>query len=554
MSFDTVLIANRGAIATRIIRTVREMGLRSVAVYSEADAESLHVSEADEAICIGTAPASDSYLNITAILKAARETGAGAIHPGYGFLAENADFATTCAKNGFVFIGPTPQNIRTFGLKHTARDLAAQNGVPLAPGSDLLTDANDAARAASDIGYPVILKATAGGGGIGMSIFENEAAVLENFASVTRLGEGNFGDRGVFLERYVSKARHIEVQIFGDGAGRVTHLGDRDCSLQRRNQKVVEEAPAPNLPEHIRAGLLTAAVRLGEAANYLSAGTVEFLYDSDREQVYFLEMNTRLQVEHGVTEEVMGVDLVEWMIRGASGDFSFLDTAPQQPSGHAVQVRLYAEDPAMDYRPTSGALTTVEFPSDIRTETWVMPGVNISAWYDPMLAKLITHAPNRAGAIASMQQALQASRIDGIESNLRWLNSVVRDARFTSGDVSTSTLESIDYQPQSVRVLSGGTATTAQDWPGRLGHWAVGVPPSGPMDDYSFRLGNRLLGNPEGAPGLEVIVSGPSLQFTTARQVCLTGADFQATIDGVPVARGEVVTKLCRAVCTTSRV
>ncbi|MEO1553969.1 MAG: biotin carboxylase N-terminal domain-containing protein, partial [Pseudomonadota bacterium] len=541
MSFDTVLIANRGAIATRIIRTVREMGLRSVAVYSEADVESLHVSQADIAVCIGPAPASDSYMNIEAILKAARETGAGAIHPGYGFLAENADFAAACAENGIAFIGPTPENIRTFGLKHSARELAAKNGVPLAPGTDLLTDAKDAARAANEIGYPVILKATAGGGGIGMSICADEQTVLESFASVTRLGEGNFGDRGVFLERYVAEARHIEVQIFGDGAGRVVHLGDRDCSLQRRNQKVVEEAPAPNLPDHVRADLLAAAVRLGEAASYLSAGTVEFLYDSAREQVYFLEMNTRLQVEHGVTEEVMGVDLVEWMIRGAAGDFEFLNDPPKSPTGHSVQVRLYAEDPAIEYRPTSGLLTTVEFPDEARIETWVMAGVNVSAFYDPLLAKLIVHAPSRAEAIAAMRSALSKSRIEGIESNLRWLRSVVQDASFARGDVSTGLLSEIVYAPNSIRVLSGGTSTTVQDWPGRLGLWAVGVPPSGPMDDHSFRLGNQLLGNPEGAPGLEVIVSGPSLMFAAASRVCLMGADFQATVDGKPVARGETI-------------
>jgi len=541
MTFNTVLIANRGAIATRIIRTLRRMGLRSVAVYSEADEGSLHVSEADEAVCIGSARASDSYLNVEAILAAARATGAGAIHPGYGFLAENVDFANACAEAGIVFIGPTPDNIRTFGLKHSARALAAAHDVPLAPGTDLLTDEEEAAAAANAIGFPVILKATAGGGGIGMRVCEDEAAVREGFTAVARQGQSNFGDAGIFLERYIRRARHIEVQVFGDGRGRVVALGERDCSLQRRNQKVVEEAPAPLLPQGVRAKLIAAAIRLGQAAHYRSAGTVEFLYDAEREEFFFLEMNTRLQVEHGVTEEVMGIDLVEWMIRGGGGDFTFLDAELPQPHGHSVQVRLYAEDPALDYRPTSGTLTAVEFPADIRTETWVMAGSTVSIWYDPMLAKLIVHAPTRAEAIAAMQVALDNSRVDGIETNLRWLREVVRCEEFVSGEVSTRVLDGIAFHPRSVRVISGGTATTVQDWPGRQKFWAVGVPPSGPMDDQSFRLGNRLVGNPEGTAGLEVTVTGPTLVFTAPTRICLTGADFSATLDGIPAARGVAI-------------
>lgn len=541
MSFDTVLVANRGAIATRIIRTLRKMGLRSVAVYSEADVGSLHVSQADVAICIGPAPATESYLNTAAILKAARETGAGAIHPGYGFLAENAEFAEQCAAAGIVFIGPTPENIRTFGLKHSARALAAGHGVPLAPGTGLLNDEEEAVQAAKEIGYPIILKATAGGGGIGMRICEDEATVRESFAAVARLGAGNFGDAGVFLERYVGRARHIEVQIFGDGKGKVMPLGERDCSLQRRNQKVVEEAPAPLLSPAKREELIASAVRLGEAANYRSAGTVEFLFDAEREEFFFLEMNTRLQVEHGVTEEVMGIDLVEWMVRGGAGDFAFLDAKPPVPNGHAVQVRLYAEDPALDYRPTSGTLTAASFPADIRAETWCMAGSTISAWYDPMLAKLIVHAPTREAAIAKMQGALDSSRVDGIETNLRWLRDVVRNEPFVAGEVSTSLLDTIAYRPNSIRAISGGTATTVQDWPGRQGLWAIGVPPSGPMDDRSFRMGNLLLGNPEGTAGLEIAVSGPTLFFNSAARLCLTGADFGARLDDVPVERGTAI-------------
>lgn len=541
MTTATVLVANRGAIATRIIRTLRRMGLRSVAVYSEADVGSLHVSQADEAICIGPAPATESYLNVAAIIAAAKQTGAGFIHPGYGFLAENAEFAEACDAAGIVFIGPTPENIRTFGLKHSARALAEEHGIALAPGTNLLTDEDEAVQAALAIGYPVMLKATAGGGGIGMRICEDEAAVREGFSAVARLGAGNFGDSGVFLERYISRARHIEVQIFGDGEGRVMPLGERDCSLQRRNQKVVEEAPAPQLADSVRSALIAAAVRLGEAARYRSAGTVEFLFDAERQEFFFLEMNTRLQVEHGVTEEVMGVDLVEWMIRGAAGDYAFLESEPPQPKGHSVQVRLYAEDPAQDYRPTTGTLIALSFPEDIRAETWCAAGTEITAWYDPMIAKLITHADTREGAIAAMQAALDHSRVDGIETNLRWLRDVVRDGRFGAGQVTTRLLETVAYRPDSIRVVSGGTATTVQDWPGRTGLWAIGVPPSGPMDDRSFRIGNRRLGNPEGTAGLEVTFTGPTLHFNAPARVCLTGADFGARLDDVPVERGVAI-------------
>ena len=282
MSFDTVLIANRGAIACRIIRTLRIMGIRSVAVFSDADEASRHVAEADIAIRIGAGPAGESYLDTARILAAAQETSAQAIHPGYGFLSENADFAEACAAAGIVFIGPAPDNIRAFGLKHSARALAEAEGVPLAPGTGLLSDAEAAVTAAARIGYPVMLKATAGGGGIGMRVCHDEAAVRDGYATVARLGAGNFGDAGLFLERYVPRARHVEVQIFGDGAGRVVALGERDCSLQRRNQKVIEEAPAPNLPDAIRNALTDAAIRLGAAARYRSAGTVEFLYDAER--------------------------------------------------------------------------------------------------------------------------------------------------------------------------------------------------------------------------------------------------------------------------------
>jgi urea carboxylase len=535
--FRKVLIANRGAIACRIIRTLRQMGIGSVAVFSEADAGSRHVAQADEAVPIGTAAASESYLNVAAILAAAKATGAEAIHPGYGFLSENTDFAEACAAAGIAFVGPTPDNIRAFGLKHTARDLAAAHGVPLAPGTDLLTDEAEALEAAQRIGYPVILKATAGGGGIGMKICQGPGDVSESFSTVARLGSGNFGNGGVFLERYVAKARHIEVQVFGDGAGHVVALGERDCSLQRRNQKVVEETPAPLLPAATRQALLDCAVRLTSGANYRSAGTVEFLYDAERDDFFFLEVNTRLQVEHGVTEQVTGVDLVEWMIRGAAGDFSFLDGFEAKPQGASIQARLYAEDPAQDYRPSSGRLIEVAFPQGPRVDGWVESGTDVSAWYDPMLAKLIVTAPTRDEAVAAMQAALDDTRLAGIETNLDWLRTVVRSQPFTSGKVSTGALADIVYTPHTIRVLAAGASTTVQDYPGRVGLWDVGVPPSGPMDGLAFRLGNRLLGNDESAAGLEITAAGPTLQFNVPARLCLTGADFAATLDGEPVTR-----------------
>ena len=534
--FHKVLIANRGAIACRIIRTLRRMGVASVAVYSEADAGSLHVLEADEAVLIGPAAAAQSYLSIEAVLAAARRTGAEAIHPGYGFLSENTAFAEACEHAGVVFVGPTRENLQAFGLKHSARALAEAHGVPLAPGTGLLKDAEAAIRAADEIGYPVILKATAGGGGIGMRICENVEAVSAGFAAVERLATGAFADGGVFLERYVRTARHIEVQIFGDGQGRVVALGERDCSLQRRNQKVVEETPAPRLPARTRAALIGAAMRLGEAARYRSAGTVEFLYDVSRDDFFFLEVNTRLQVEHGVTEQVTGVDLVEWMVRAAAGDYRFMGTRPPEPKGASIQARLYAEDPAQDYRPSAGRLLEVRFPAEARVETWVADGSEVSAHYDPLLAKLIVTAEDRPAAVAALAAALDETRLSGIETNLDWLRGVVRDPAFIAGEVSTRLLEGVEHHARTFTVLAGGPSTTVQDHPGRLGYWDVGAPPSGPMDATAFRLGNRLLGNAADAAGLEFAAAGPTLRFNADWTTCLTGADFAATLDGQPLA------------------
>jgi len=534
--FDKVLIANRGAIACRIIRTLKRLGIRSVAVYSEADAHSLHVSQADEAVCIGAAPAAESYLRAEKILEVAQQTGAQAIHPGYGFLSENADFAEACAHAGIVFIGPSPAQMRAFGLKHTARELAQQNQVPLLPGSGLLADAGHAQAEAARIGFPLMLKSTAGGGGIGMRLIRSGDELVEAFASVERLARANFKDAGIYLEKYVEQARHIEVQIFGDGKGQVVALGERDCSVQRRNQKVIEETPAPGLTDVQRACLLATAVKLGKAVDYQSAGTVEFVYDVYSGEFYFLEVNTRLQVEHGVTEQVTGIDLVEWMVRQAAGDLAPLESFRIAPRGTSVQVRLYAEDPAKNFQPCSGVLTDAVFPEQARVDTWVERGSAIPLFYDPMVAKIITTADNRDAALAKMQAALDATHIAGIETNLAYLRQVLRDRIFVEGHQTTRYLNAFHYQPTTVDVLEPGVQSSIQDYPGRVGYWNVGVPPSGPMDVLAFRLGNRLLGNPAAAAGLELTVAGPTLRFNCDAVIVLTGAPMTAELDGEPIA------------------
>ena len=533
--FTKVLIANRGEIACRIIRTLDRLSIASVAVYSEADAYARHVSCASESVAIGSALAADSYLRWEKILDAAKQTGAQAIHPGYGFLSENAEFAEACANQGIVFIGPTPAQMRSFGLKHTARELAAQNQVPLLPGTPLLESVEQAQEQAKAIAYPVMIKSTAGGGGIGLQLCHIEEKLAELFQTVQRLSQNNFKQGGVYLERYVQKARHIEVQIFGDGQGNVVALGERDCSVQRRNQKVIEETPAPLITNTLRQQLYDAALRLGRAINYQSAGTVEFVFDVDRNEFYFLEVNTRLQVEHGVTEEVNGVDLVEWMIRLAAGDRTFLDNFQLQPQGHSIQVRLYAEDPGKNFQPSSGILTEVSFPDDVRCDTWLERGTEITPYYDPLVAKLIVHEESREKAIAKLKSALSSSQIAGIETNLDYLCQILDDPAFNTGNISTRFLDSFDYKPLTVDVLEPGAFSTIQDYPGRIGYWNVGVPPSGPMDQLAFRLANRLVGNPESAAGLEFTVVGPALRFNTDTVICLTGATMQAELDGNPV-------------------
>jgi urea carboxylase len=521
---SAILVANRGEIAARAIRTFQKLGCRSIAVYSDPDYPSPHVDLADESHRLGPGPVSESYLLKDKLLEIAKSSGADAVFPGYGLLSENTDFARMCEDAGVKWLGPTPEQIIAFGLKHEARRLAGVAGVPLVPGTDLLENADDAVSAAETIGYPVMLKSTAGGGGIGMKVCRDAEELRREFESVVRLSERSFGSGAVFIERFIERGRHVEVQIFGDGKGRVLALGERDCSVQRRNQKVFEETPAPCLSDETRRALHAAAVKLGESVSYRSAGTVEFIYDADRGDFFFLEVNTRLQVEHGVTELVTGIDLVEWMARLAlDPSWSMPDQAPA-PIGHAIQARVYAEDPNHNFRPSSGLLTEAEFPQWARCDGWVSAGTEVSPFYDPLLSKVMVLAENRAAAVSKLAQALDETRLSGFETNLRYLRGICRWQPFVTGGVAMRDMAAFVYQPSTIDVLAAGTMTTVQDWPGRVGFWEVGVPPSGPFDSLSLRMANTLLGNPEGAPALEITMTGPTLRFNTAATIAIVGA------------------------------
>ena len=548
---QTALIANRGEIAVRLVRAARSLGMRTVAVFSDADRGAPHVRLADEAVRLGPAAPGASYLRVDAILEAAVATGADMIHPGYGFLSEDADFASAVEDAGVAFVGPTPHHLRVFGTKHTARAAARSAGVPVFAGSDLLVDAAAADAAADEIGYPVMLKATGGGGGIGMQVCRSAAELRSAFDRVSRLAERNFGSADVFVERFVDDARHVEVQIFGDGTGRVVSLGDRDCSLQRRNQKVIEEAPAPNLPDELRAQLHSSSRALAAAVSYRSAGTVEFVYDARREEASFLEVNARLQVEHPVTEAVTGIDLAGWMFRLARGESDLLapylgpgETVAAVPvHGHSVEARVYAEDPSRGYRPSTGTLTAVSLPSDagVRVDTWVESGTEVSASYDPLLAKIVCEGEHRDVAFDRLGRALDATVLHGIEVNVGMLSAAVSLDDVRAAQHSTATLAGVSDPRPRITVEAAGLLTTVQDLPGRVGLWNVGVPPSGPMDDLSFRLGNRALGNAEGAPGLECTASGPSLRVTHSTTFCITGAECLVTVNGAPAPMWEPI-------------
>jgi 3-methylcrotonyl-CoA carboxylase alpha subunit len=440
--FSKILIANRGEIACRVIRTARRMGIATVAVYSDADAKALHVATADEARRIGPPAARDSYLNIAAIIEAARDSGAEAVHPGYGFLSENAEFAEACAAAGLVFIGPPPAAIRAMGSKAAAKELMAAHGVPLVPGYHG-ADQDDACllAAAEKIGFPVLLKASAGGGGRGMRVVEGAGDFAAALDGARREARGAFGDDHMLVEKYLDRPRHIEVQVFGDMHGNVVHLFERDCSVQRRHQKVVEEAPAPGLDAAHREALGDIAVTAARAVGYVGAGTVEFVAADDR--FCFIEMNTRLQVEHPVTEAVTGLDLVEWQFRVAAGERLPLRQEEIVLAGHAIEARLYAEDPGRGFLPQTGTLHGLRLPpADLaRTDTGVRAGDVVTPFYDPMIAKIVARGEDRAGALARLRRALAETAMLGVATNLGFLARVAASPEFAAGPVDTGFIE-----------------------------------------------------------------------------------------------------------------
>jgi 3-methylcrotonyl-CoA carboxylase alpha subunit len=441
--FDKILIANRGEIACRVMATARRLGIATVAVYSEADANARHVAMADEAMAIGPAPAAESYLRGDVIIKAALDTGAQAIHPGYGFLAENAGFAQACADADVVFIGPAPETIAAMGDKAAAKTLMVKAGVPVVPGYHGGQDNGTLGEAASEVGFPVLIKPVAGGGGTGMRVVETAAGFADALAGARREARAAFGDDRVLLERYVDRPRHIEVQVFGDNHGAMVHFFERDCSIQRRHQKVIEEAPAPRLDQGVRGALLDAAVAAARAVDYRGAGTVEFLVDREG-GFYFLEMNTRLQVEHPVTEMITGIDLVEWQLRVAAGAPLPCSQDAIVVTGHAIEARLYAEDPVRGFLPSSGELycfRTGEVGDDLRLETGVREGDTVSPHYDAMIAKLVVRGDGRDAAVARLLECLAQTRIAGVANNVVFLKAIASHGEFAAGGADTGFID-----------------------------------------------------------------------------------------------------------------
>ncbi|MDQ0188358.1 acetyl-CoA carboxylase biotin carboxylase subunit [Alicyclobacillus cycloheptanicus] len=441
--FKRVLIANRGEIAVRVIRACKELGIETVAVYSEADRDALHVQLADEAYCIGPTPSKNSYLHIPSLITVATLTGVDAIHPGYGFLAENSDFAEMCEAVGITFIGPSAHAIETMGDKSVAKETMKKAGVPTVPGSDgLVADADEAIEIASRIGYPVIIKATAGGGGKGIRIVRDEESLRQAVSMAQREAESAFGNAGVYLEKYIEQMRHVEIQVLADRHGNVIHLGERDCSIQRRLQKLVEEAPSPVLSPETREAMGKAAVAAAKAVDYVGAGTVEFIYSLDG-SFYFMEMNTRIQVEHPVTEWVTSVDLVREQILAAAGEPLSVRQEDIQLVGHAIECRINAEDPARNFMPAPGRVVDYLPPGGIgvRVDSAVYPGYTVPPYYDSMVAKLIVWAPTREQAIARMSRALSEFRVEGIQTTIPFHMKLMENEQFRSGQFTTRFLE-----------------------------------------------------------------------------------------------------------------
>lgn len=448
--FDKILIANRGEIARRVISTCKRLGIKTVAIYSEADMEAPFVNEADEAVCIGSPHAKKSYLDIEKVIEAAKQTKASAIHPGYGFLSENAEFARRCKREGIVFIGPDADLIAMMGSKIEARRQMKQAGVPVVPGWDgQLGSVEEALEIARELGYPLMLKASAGGGGIGMQVVRNPEELKQVYASTMQRASSYFGDGTLFLEKWIENPRHIEVQVACDAYGNAVHLYERECSVQRRNQKVIEESPSPFLDEAKRKQLLEKAVKGVQEIGYTNIGTMEFIFD-DAGRYYFLEMNTRLQVEHPVTEGITGIDLVEWQILLAAGEKLPLKQEELKRTGHAIECRLYAEDP-QTFFPSPGVIKRLELPDeDVRLDFGVEEGNAVTPYYDPMIGKIITHGDDRAEAIEKMNRALQHVRVEGLTTNLALLQKVVNDADFLGGNYTTRYLEKLLQRGEGV--------------------------------------------------------------------------------------------------------
>jgi acetyl-CoA carboxylase biotin carboxylase subunit len=441
--FKKVLIANRGEIALRVIRACKELDIETVAVYSTADRDSLHVRFADDDVCIGPGPSRESYLVVPRLIAAAEITGADAIHPGYGFLAENADFAETVGASGLAFIGPTPEQIRSMGDKATARRLAKEAGVPTVPGSpDTISDLDEALRVAGEIGYPVIIKATAGGGGKGMRVAKNGDEFAQSFTLAQNEALSAFGNGSVYIEKYLAKPRHVEIQIMGDKHGKVVHLGERDCSVQRRHQKLIEEAPSPALTDDLRERMGDAAVKLAAAIGYSGAGTIEFLLDEDG-SFYFMEMNTRIQVEHPVTEMVTSFDLVKEQIRVAAGEPLSWQGDGRRLRGHAIECRINAEDPYRNFQPSPGMITAYHPPGGpgVRVDSHVYAGYQVPPFYDSLLAKVIVHGNSRAEALTRMKNALETFVLEGVTTTIPFLIRVLQHPEFVAGKVDTKFLE-----------------------------------------------------------------------------------------------------------------
>ena len=541
--FSTVLVANRGEIAVRVIRSLRTMGIRSVAVYSDADAGARHVADADVAVRIGPAPARQSYLDIDAVVAAAVRTGARAVHPGYGFLSENAAFAAALEAAGLVFIGPPAGAIRTMGDKIAAKAAVSAFGVPVVPGIARpgLSDA-DLIAAASDIGYPVLVKPSAGGGGKGMRRVDHPAELPAALAGARREAAAAFGDDTLFLERFVLRPRHIEVQVLADAHGAVLHLGERECSLQRRHQKVIEEAPSPLLDAETRARIGAAACDTARSVDYRGAGTVEFIVSGDRpDEFFFMEMNTRLQVEHPVTEMVTGIDLVAWQVRIAAGETLSLRQEQIDLRGHAVEARVYAEDPAAGFLPTGGPVLAVTEPggAGVRVDSGLSAGMTVGSDYDPMLAKVIAHGADRAEALRRLDEALGQTAVLGVGTNVDFLRFVLADADVRAGRLDTALLERLDYRASDAGddvLIAAAVARWLSRWPGGPADpWDV---PSGwrlgraAATTVRLRCGERteqvhITGTPADA---QVRIGDGPARSLSAR---LAGADMGVTVDGL---------------------